>query len=147
MDIHLEKELPLSAQELHQILLAPEFAVFLNNEYGVYVDMEIQETTSGNSTEINRPDHHETRWRIDLSALKKKFRASGMLQLFHIEGNRCLLILKGRIHIGRFGVGRFLERKVAKRVQRGSDRFYGIITKWRSENTKCDKPAKETAGG
>jgi hypothetical protein len=139
MNIRLEKEIPMTAQELYRILRTSEFTTFLTNEYGVYADIEIQEKCAGVSAQKNHPDRHELQWRLSLPVLRKKFQAFGMLQLFHLDESRCFVILEGNIHIGRFGVGRLLERKVVKRVKRESDQFSNMIAKWKSVSNKCGK--------
>lgn len=139
MDIRLEKEFPMSALELHRILRTPEFAAFLANEYGVYANIEIQEKSFGNPAPKNHPDRHEIQWSLNLPVSKKKFQTSGILQLFPIDRSRCFLILEGSVHIGRFGVGRLLERKVVKRLKRESDQFSRMIARWKSVNNKCGK--------
>ena len=136
MNIRLDKEIPMAAQELYRILRTPEFPAFLANEYGVSANIEIQEKYIGNPAQKNHPDGHEILWRLDLPVLKKKFQACGMLQLFHIDSTRCFLILAGNIHVGRFGVGRLLERKVVKRVKRESDQLSNMIAKWKSVSNK-----------
>lgn len=139
MNIQLDKEIPMSAQELNRILRTPEFTAFLINEYGVDANIEIQVGFPGNPAQKNHPDHHEIPWRLDLPILKKKFQACGMLQLFHIDISRCFLTLKGSIDIGHFGVGKLLERKVLKRVKRESDQFASIIDRWKSVSNKGGK--------
>ena len=136
MNIRLEKEIPIAAQELYRILRTPEFPAFLANEFGVSADIEIQEKYTGNPAQKNHPDRHAIQWRLHLPVLKKKFQACGMLQLFHIDSSRCFLSLEGNIHIGRFGVGRLLERKVVKRVKMESDQFSSMIAKWKSVSNK-----------
>ena len=146
MNIRLEKEIPIAAQELYRILRTPEFPAFLANEYGVSANVEIQEKYTGNPAQNHHPDRHEIQWILHLPVLKKKFQACGKLQLFHIDGSRCFLILEGNIHIGRFGVGRLLERKVVKRVKRESDQFSCMIARWKfvSNNTGV---ANQNRGG
>ena len=143
MNIRLDKEIPMSAQELYRILRTPGFNEFLVDDYGVDANIEIIEKLPGNPAHKNHPDHHEIQWRLDFPLLKKKLQAFGMLQLFHIDRSRCFLILKGSIHIGRFGVGRLLERKVLRRINKESDQFASIIDRWKSVGNKGGK--SETA--
>lgn len=124
----------MTAQELYQILGTPEFAAFLTDEYGVNANIEIQDKYAGNAAQDKDRDRHQIQWRLDLLVLKKKFQAFGILQLFHIDNSRCFLILEGNVHVGSFGVGRLLERKVAKRVKMESDQFSSVIAKWKSVN-------------
>ena len=146
MNIRLEKEIPIAAQELYRIIHTPEFPAFLTNQYGVTADIEIHENYTGNPVQKNHPDRHEIQWRLQLLVLKKKFQACGILQLFHIDGSRCFLILEGNIHIGGFGVGRLLERKVVKRVKSESDQFSIMIARWKSISNNTGV-AKQKRGG
>ena len=132
MNIRIEKKLPMTAQELYRILGTPEFTAFLTDEYGVNANIEILEKYTRKPPQNNNKDRHEIRWRLDLLILKKKFEVFGLLQLFHIDKSRCFLVLEGNVHTGRFGVGRLLERKVAKRVELESDQFSSVIAKWKS---------------
>ncbi len=134
MDIRIEKKIPMTAQELYRILGTPEFTAFLTAEYGVKANLEVLDKYSDNSAQNSERDHHEIRWRLDLLVLKKKFEAFGVLRLFHIDKSRCFLILEGSVQLGRLGVGRLLERKVAKRVKIESEQLSRLVTKWKLVN-------------
>ena len=136
-----------------QTLSTPEFTPFLAEVYGLYTDLGIEEKATANPihgrvkilprldlTGITRVpiserdrDRFEVSWKIALPVLEKKFQASGILQLIPIDSGRCRLVLKGRVQIRFFGVGRVLERKVVKSVKREAERFHRVIGRWKSK--------------
>ena len=139
-----------------ETLSTQEFTAFLADVYGLYADVGIEEKFSSNPingrvkifpnldlSDISREqlsegkrDRFEVSWGIAFPVLKHKFRASGILQILPIDSGRCLLILKGSVHIRFFGVGSLLERKVVKRLKREGEQFHRVIVRWKAMNTQ-----------